>query len=114
MAGCRVINIEQGMPTVEEARKRLFSEIQKAKREKMTCIKIIHGYGSSGVGGKLKIALRKSLISKAKEGYIKVVVPGENWTVFDEGARKILEACREMSKDSDLDKGNEGITVVLL
>jgi hypothetical protein len=46
--------------------------------------------------------------------YIKVAVPGENWTVFDEGARKILAACRDMSKDSDLDKGNEGITVVLL
>jgi hypothetical protein len=114
MAGCRVINIEQGMPAVEEARKRLFNEIQKAKREKMTCIKVIHGYGSSGVGGKLRIALRKSLLSKAKEGYLKVVVPGENWTVFDEGARKILEACREMSKDIDLDKGNEGITVVML
>jgi len=44
---------------------------------KVTAVKVIHGYGSSGVGGALRQGIRKSLISRRKEGSVKAVVFGE-------------------------------------
>ena len=57
-----IINIEAGMPTVEEARERLKTALLKAKKENKKLVKVIHGYGSTGKGDKLKTELRKSPI----------------------------------------------------
>jgi len=109
-----VITLKAGMPTVEEARTRLKSEIDRAKKSGMVALKIIHGYGSSGVGGSLKHAVRRSLRKRVKEGRIRSFVGGEEWDIFEEHTREILEECPELGKDRDLRGYNEGITVVLL
>jgi len=109
-----VVTLKAGMPTVEEARARLKSEIAKAKKTGMVALKIIHGYGSSGVGGSLKHAIRKSLRKRVKEGQIRSFVGGEEWDIFEESTRQILDECPELGKDRDLRGYNEGITVVLL
>ncbi|MGE5371170.1 MAG: Smr/MutS family protein [Solirubrobacterales bacterium] len=110
----RIINLEQGMPLVEEARKRLLDELKKAKTSGCKAIKIIHGYGSSGVGGKIKPAVHRSLAMRKREGGIREYVPGEDWEVFDERARRLLDEIQQLRKDSDLGKANPGITMVLL
>ncbi|MEN6411365.1 MAG: Smr/MutS family protein [Veillonellales bacterium] len=110
----RIINIEQGMPTVPQAQQTLLVELRRAKAERVIAVKIIHGYGSSGVGGKLKNAIRKSLALRQKEGKLASFVAGENWSVFDEQARIVLEHCPELRRDSDLENGNPGITVAVL
>ena len=109
-----VVNLEERMPTVEEARAKLKSEIDGAKKTGMTALKIIHGYGSSGVGGSLRHAIRRSLQKRVKEGQIRAFVPGEAWDIFEEKCRQILEECPELGRDQDLGRYNEGITVVLL
>lgn len=110
----KVVNIEDGMPTVDEARKRLLLELKKAKQQGLLCLKIIHGYGSTGVGGKLKPALHKSLSLRVKEGSIRAFVPGEKWSVFNDLSLEILNVCQVMNKDNDLEKANPGISIVLL
>lgn len=115
MAGvCRVINLEEGMPTVEEAKKRLVDELRKAKASRVKVIKIIHGYGSTGQGGRIKQAMRPFLSSRKRGKGIEAYVSGENWEVFDETTRMILDKCPEMSRDRDLGQANPGITIVLL
>lgn len=115
MAGkIRIINIEKGMPTVPQAQQILLVELRRARAERVTAVKIIHGYGSSGVGGRLKDAIRKSLSLRKKEGKLACFVAGENWSVFDEEARTVLEHCPELRRDSDLENGNAGITVAVL
>jgi len=47
----KVVNLEEGMPQVEEARLRMQYELQLAKKQGYTAVKLIHGYGSSGAGG---------------------------------------------------------------
>jgi len=59
-------------------------------------------------------ALRKSLSLRRKEGVIRSFVAGERWDSFEEAARAILDSCPELSRDSDLGRGNEGVTIVLL
>ena len=109
-----VITLKTGMPRVEEARARLQSEIDNARKTGMTALKIIHGYGASGVGGSLKHAIRRSLRKRMKEGQIRCFVAGEEWDIFDESTRQILDECPELDHDKDLGRYNEGITIVLL
>ena len=110
----RELNIKEGMPTVDEARKRLLTELARAKIEGVVALKIIHGYGSSGTGGTLRIALRKSLALRKKEGKIRIFVPGEKWSIFEDDARAVLDLCPELGRDSDLNRLNNGMTIVLL
>jgi hypothetical protein len=108
-----IFNVETGFPTVEDARRVLKAELEKCRGRK-AAIKVIHGYGSSGVGGRLGRGIRKSLISLRKEKAIKAVVLGENWSIFDPATRLVMDQCPELSKDKDLFACNPGITVVLL
>ena len=71
-------------------------------------------FTTGGVGGSLKDAIRRSLRKRKKEGRIRAFAAGENWGVFEETVRQILDECPERAKDRDLNGYNEGITIVLL
>jgi hypothetical protein len=114
MPSILTLNIKSDLPTVDEARRRLIQEIQRAKAKGYKAIKLIHGYGSTGKGGALKDALRSSLSRRKKEGVIQAFVAGERWDPLEEMARMILDACPELSRDPDLGRYNEGVTIVLL
>ena len=109
-----IINLEQGMPTVEQASHRLIGELIRARAQGAKVVKLIHGYGSSGVGGKLRIGIRATLADRKRRGEIKEAVPGEDWSIFDEGARRILDAYPDLNRDRDFGRGNAGITILLL
>lgn len=109
-----IANIEAGMPTVAEAKKKLLYEISGSKKQGIIALKIIHGYGSSGIGGKLRVEMRKMLAQKKREGAIRSFVIGEEWSIFNQFTREILDHCKDLRQDSDLEKYNSGITVVLL
>jgi len=49
----KTLNLKEFMPTVEQALKMIEIEIETAKKEGMKALKVVHGYGSSGVGEKL-------------------------------------------------------------
>jgi len=108
------INLEIGLPTLEEARQKLKFELERCRNQKAAAVKIIHGYGSSGVGGVLRQGIRKSLALRRKEGLIKAVVYGEKWDIFDPLTQQALEQCPALSKDRDLYNSNPGISIVLL
>lgn len=110
----RQVNLKQGMPTIEQARARLVQELDAAKRRGDVALKVVHGYGSSGVGGRLKDAIRSSLRRRRKEGKIRHVVSGENWSAFDKITTEVLDLCPALRRDPDLDRSNEGVTIVLL
>lgn len=114
MTSILTLNIKSDMPTVDEARRRLLTELQRAKARGVKAIKLIHGYGSTGVGGKLRDALRSSLSRRRKEGLIQSWVAGEKWDPFDPVAQGILEACPELGRDADIGQGNPGVTIILL
>ncbi len=108
-----VLNIEETMPTVEQARKILIAELQSAKQSGAVALKLIHGYGSSGVGGALRSALRKSLLLRKREGLISIVIFGEKWSIFEAETRSLLDRYPELRHDPDLDHDNKGITLAI-
>jgi hypothetical protein len=109
-----VINIEEGRPTADVAIKRLKSELTRAKAQNVKVVKLIHGYGSSGVGGILKTVVRRELERMKKRGTIKLYVPGENFEIFNADTIRILDSSRAIRNDRDLGRYNNGITMVLL
>ena len=109
----KVLNLKQNQPTVQLALALLEIEIEIARREGVYCMKIIHGYGSHGVGGEIKKSLKFWLMRAKKRGLIRDYVKGEQWTV-SETAEKIKKQCPEVLGDAELYFANSGITVILL
>ena len=114
MATIRTFNVEAGFPTLEEARKLVIDEIKRARREGVRVLKIIHGYGSTGAGGKLCHGLRKSFGLRKKEGVIKDFIAGEDFSIFNDTVPALLETVPELRGDTDLSATNEGVTIVWL
>lgn len=109
----KIINLEYNRPIVSEACLKLGNEIVTAKRMGYKACKVIHGYGSSGVGGNLKSGV-SSWLKKYKRKYqLKVVIPGEEWSVSEEKTSKVLSRYDYLRKDSDMGRRNPGITIVV-
>jgi len=92
----------------------VIAEIKLAKREGAKVLKVIHGYGSTGTGGKLCIGLRKSFGLRKKEGIIKDFIPGEDFSIFNNVVLQLLEAAPQLRGDPDLNATNEGVTFLWL
>ncbi len=102
------------MPQVHEALQRLDRELALVRAEKATLLKLIHGYGSSGTGGDIRIAVQKRLLEMGQSGQIRGYVFGENWSKSNDVAWKLLQSHPQLKNDSDLGRRNLGITIVLL
>jgi hypothetical protein len=113
-APIKIINLEDGMPKVEEARLRMHHELQTARKQGYVAVKLIHGYGSSGVGGVLRVEIQKELQRQARSSAIKCFIAGENWRISDEATWELLKRYPEWKQDADLGKGNKGICIVQL
>jgi Smr domain-containing protein len=114
MGQIRVVNLEQGFPTRDEACKRLDQLLPQAKKAGTAALKIIHGYGSSGTGGILRFAIRAYLRQCKERGEIRAFIPGESWSQFDKYSKELLKHVPDSLLDSDLGRNNRGITLVLL
>jgi hypothetical protein len=110
----RTFNVEATLPTVDEARRLVITEIQLAKRQKTRVLKVIHGYGSTGKGGALATGLRKSFRLRKKEGVIKDFIAGEDFSIFNNAVLNLLEAVPELRGDPDLNATNEGVSILWL
>lgn len=105
------INLESGMPHVEEAIKRMMNGLTTAKRSGCRAAILIHGYGSSGSGGIIKEEVRSKLKAPSLRGTARDSVRGENWTIKKKEFLDICPALKEFERHIE---GNKGITVVLL
>jgi len=102
------------LPSVQEALQRLDHELAVSRQQRTPVLKVIHGYGSTGVGGEIRIAVQKRLYELAEAGQIHGCIFGENWAKSDDAAWRLLQARPELKSDSDLSRGNQGITIVVL
>ena len=114
MSALRTFNVEAGFPSLDDARRLVIEEIKRTKREGVKVLKVIHGYGSSGTGGKLCVGLRKSFGLRKREGVIKNFIAGEDFSIFNDTVLALLEAVPELRGDPDLGATNEGVTIIWL
>lgn len=109
-----VVNLEAGMPTVATATSILSQALRTAQANRTHLLKLIHGYGSSGKGGAIRGAVRRELAARKRAGQIVGYIPGEEFSPFNEDARKALSHYPELAKDRDYSRQNQGITIVVV
>jgi hypothetical protein len=116
----KTVNLKSDMPPVREALERLERALASARqnqaknKDKTAVLKIVHGYGSTGAGGEIRIAVQKRLREMVDDGQICACIFGENWSKSDDAAWKLLQSFPELKRDADLGRNNRGITIVLL
>lgn len=110
----KIVNLELNRPTVPTALSLLEDALRIARNEKFAAVKLIHGYGSSGVGGDIRIAVQKILAQKVSAHEIRAFTAGEDWRISNEISWELLKRCPELKQDSDLGRANRGITIVVL
>ncbi len=110
----RTVDLELGMPRAADAVRRLTFEVHHSKELQCTVLKIIHGYGSSGKGGAIRVAARERLDFLQRKHVIRDYIPGERFSIFDEPTRKAFLVCPELRRDRDLERHNNGVTFIIL
>ncbi len=109
-----IINIEWGCPTVSRAEQRLKMELATLRRAGAKYAKVIHGYGSSGVGGSIRGMCRARLRFMRENQLIKAICAGESFGPFSPEGRSIVNQAPLLRQDADWSRANPGITIVVL
>lgn len=112
--GCKLINLEEGWPTVNEGLLRLERALTDARATGLPVLKLIHGYGSTGEGGRMKPEVWKVLDRYKRNGMIEDFIPGEEFRLSHEATWELLKREKSLKQDADLGRGNRGITIVVL
>lgn len=108
------LDLEDGMPVVSDALSRMNIGLQEMRYSRIKAVKLVHGYGSTGRGGKICIGVRDELASMKRKKLIRDYIPGEEFGSFDAASRKLAEQNKSITKDPDYGRTNHGITIVVL
>ena len=106
------INIKEGMPLAADALNYLKSSIERCRRNRYGCVMIIHGYGSTGKGGVIHDKARQWIKAQERNGKMKAVIYGEDFSIFNPQARELKKLYPEL--EQLLRVCNHGVTVVSL
>lgn len=105
------LNLEYGSPTVAFALQNMKNALTTYKGQGYKAVIVIHGYGSTGVGGGIKVAVRKCLGENQMCGIVRMFVGGEDWV---SNKRAVLDVCNFLKSHERNIDGNGGLTVVVL
>ncbi len=113
-SGWKELRLKDDMPTVDEALDRLYRELDHARQSGIRVLKIIHGYGSAGRGGRIKDEVHRTLRAYRQTRRIKRFLPGEDYSERGEDSRALRRLCPELEKHVRSDSRNPGISFVEL
>ncbi len=110
----KTINLKKGMPFVDEALATLSLELDLARSQGVKVLRIIHGYGSSGSGGKIKQAVIQELASLSRSRRVHAYVVGDRYSENINQGRDLLRRFPGLGSTLVSDRHNPGITFVQL
>lgn len=89
-------------------------EIEACRLGGFSALKVIHGYGSHGVGGLIKKDIHNRLKQMKNQKLIREYIPCEKWTQNNPQRLRAVKECDELLADSDLRMLNSGVTIILI
>lgn len=113
-SGIANLNIKNNLPTVDEAISRFEREFLSHKHAGVAVVRVVHGWGSSGTGGKIKAAFHKLLKSKLAHNDIHSFLPGDHYSDKTSKGKELLETCPSLRSSLRTDRNNPGITFIIL
>ncbi len=108
------VNLEAGRPIVDIAIRKLINMVEIAINEQISVLTVIHGYGSSGKGGAIRVESRKLLDHMREQGKIRLLIPGERFEQRDSLVKDAVNRLPRLAKHADFGKRNPGITIVII
>jgi len=105
------VNLESGQPTVEQALQRMRNALLTYKRQGVKAVVVIHGYGSSGVGGAIRAAVQGTLQEHDMQGLVRRFIVGDDFVGVKR--RDLIAMCKALGEERGLE-GNAGVTIVIL
>ena len=112
MSAYTELNIKEGMPRATEAVEQLKSSLERCRRNKYKCVLVIHGYGSTGRGGVIHDKARQWLKAQERNGKVKSVTFGEDFSIFNFKSIDLKNRYHELTPLMKV--CNHGVTVVEL
>ena len=109
-----IVNLEVDLPTISQALARLETAIHSGKQHRAVVLKLIHGYGSHGIGGDIRYAVLQSLIGFRKREFIVDFIPGDEVVEQHEKLRPLKKKFIVIKNDPDTTHPNAGVTFVIL
>lgn len=114
MADFLTINIKKFNPTVQEALANYQTALEDALFQHAKVLKVVHGYGSHGVGGAIIQEFRRVVRAQQKQKAIKDYINGAEWTLSNPKVFNLVTAVPDCALDEDLGHQNVGITIIVL
>lgn len=110
----KTVNLEAGRPVVELALNRMVEAVDDSSRNGVNVLTLIHGYGSSGKGGTIRAECRKTLDFLKSKGHIRDYIAGEDFYKRSGAVKALLQRFPQLGSNKNLNRGNRGITLVIL
>lgn len=111
----QTLNIEKDCLACDQAIAKVLTEIDVLNlQNQIKVLKVIHGYGSSGTGGKIKQELSLCLQNLVKQNKIKYFVQNEKFTPIKKEYSYYTKLYPQLILESDLQNQNPGITLIFL
>ena len=110
----RTVNIERGRPLVATALKMMDNELARARADNVRVLTLIHGYRSSGKGGKIRTECRKVLDHLVRNNGVKQIIQGGLFRKRTGPGKALLQRFPELERDCASDFSNPGVTIVVL
>ena len=114
MNDLREVDLERGMPRAEQAIRQMLFELRRSPGLGCSAVKLIHGYGSSGAGGRIRVEARGCLERMKRRGEIADFIPGEDFSIFHPATLAAFRRCGALRQDRDLERHNNGVTFIIL
>lgn len=108
------IDIKSERQTVSEAIAQFLLESESYKKGGFKVMKVIHGYGSHGVGGAIKIAFLKKCEELKRQKKIDDYVCCDQWTPKNIVRKIATNYCPDLMADKELYLLNPGCSIVIL
>ena len=107
----REINLKYDMPPAAVALRRMENELAGARRSGQKLFKFVHGYGSTGTGGKIRARCAAHWPAATRShGFFR----GRISAPSPPRAREAASRWPSLRQDRDWGRENDGITVVVL
>ncbi len=108
------IDIKSEKQTVKVAIAQFLVEVEAYKKGGFKVMKVIHGYGSHGVGGAIKQEFLKKCQDLKNRKVIEDFTCCDKWTDKNVVKKIAINYCPDLLADSELYHLNPGCTIIIL
>ncbi len=108
------IDIKSDAQTVNQALAEFLVELESFKKGGFKVMKVIHGYGSHGVGGAIRTAFLKKCEELKRRKIIEDYVCCDKWNAQSVVRKIAINYCPDLLADRELLSINPGCSIVII